>query len=151
MEIKNRTVEEVAVEIENLIEKLNPNQPYSVDALRADVDKVEVEALLKLLHIRSQLMDKFKVVFNVVDAIETSVKAKRLPAGSYGLTNPLKVAATKNTVYDMKGILNVLKEKFEDIEPYVIPDIKNSTVDEIINSQPQLVSTVRGSNRHTFK
>lgn len=151
MELKNRTVEEVAAEIEKLIGIMDPNQPYSVDAIKADVDQAEVDALLKLLHIRSQLVEKFKAVFNVVDSIEASVKAKRFPAGTYGITNPLKISAVTSKVYDMKGILEILKDKFDDIEPYVIPDLKNKTVEEIVGTQPKLVTTVKGTNRHSFK
>lgn len=151
MEIKNKTVEEVAVEIQKLIDIINPDQPYGPDAIKADVDEKELQALIKLLHIRGQIIDKFKAVFNVVDTIEANVKAKKFPIGTYGMTNPLKVTPFATSVVDNVKLMDIIKSKFEVIDPYVIPNTKNKDVEEIIKNNPALVTKEKGSNRHSFK
>ena len=150
MNIKEKTLDEVAVVVEKLIEKIHPDQPYPETAIKEMVDDETGKALMELLSIRGQLVERFKGVFNVIDSIETNVKAKKFPVGTYGISYPLKITMVQKTeVYTDKVMQAIKDAKLNPID-YMVLDLKNTTIAEMISKNKNFTVKVPNYNKHNF-
>lgn len=150
MNIKEKTLDEVATVVENLIGKIHADQPYPESAIKEMVDDETGKALMELLSIRGQLVERFKGVFNVIESIEENIKRKKFPVGTYGVSYPLKVTAVQKTEIFTDKVVEAIKNSNLNIMDYMILDVKNPAVVKIINSNNSFTAKVPNYNKHTF-
>lgn len=150
MNIKDKTLDEVSAEVSKLLSVFNPEQKYSETALQAIVDQETTIALTGLLSIRGQLIERFKGVFNVIESIENGIKAKSLPVGTYGVAYPLKVTMVQKTVVYEDKIVDAIKAAELNIQDYMVLDLKNDYVVDLVKKNKNFSAKVPNYNKHTF-
>lgn len=150
MDIKGKTLEEVSKHLEKLIQEINPNAPFPETAISAHVDKDTYNALVEVLSIRGQLMERFKGVFNILETIETNIKNKKFPVGTYGMAFPLKVTMVQKTVVNTDLIVKAIEDAGLDIKDYSVLDLKNKYVEDLIKNNKQFSTKVPNYNKHTY-
>lgn len=150
MDIKGKTLEEVSEHVAKVIAAINPEQPFPPTAIQASVDQDTYNALIDLLSIRSQLNERFKGVFKMIDSIEENIKAKAFPTGKYGVAYTLKITQVQKTQVHTDLIVQAIKDAKLDIQDYSILDLKNKYVEDLIKNNNQFSSKVPNYNKHTF-
>ena len=150
MNIKDKTIDQVAARVETLLEKFCPQQPYSATAVPEIVDKETYEALIELLSINGQLTERFKGVINLMDSIKENIKKKNLPAGKYGVTYPLKVSAVQKTEVYVDKVIKAIEEANLDVKDYMVLDLKNAYVENLVKNNPSFSGKTPNYNKHTF-
>lgn len=150
MNIKDKTIEDVAARVQELLDKYQPKQPYGENAIQATVDKDTHDALIELLSIRGQLAERFKGVINLIDSIETNIKEKKLPIGTYGVVYPLKVSMVQQTVVFTDKVVKAIEESGDDIQKYMVLDLKNTYVADLIKSNPKFTTKEPNYTKHKF-
>ncbi len=151
MDISNQTLEQITKHLHDLVTHLHVEQPFAQSAKLAEVTAEDTKALEELLNLRGQLMDRFKAAFALVDLIEDKVKAKKFPAGTYGIVHQLKVTNVWNTEVNANLVIQTLKEKGLNPMDFMVLNTKDYYISKLVKDNPDFSNKVAGSNRHSFK
>lgn len=134
-DIQGKTMEEIVTTTQNALKNLE------------DEDNLNT-----VLQIRAQLVAKFKPVNDLINEIETQVKASNLQGGEYGFMSRLVVSYAKKTIINDKLVFEQLKKlKLNPID-YAKVDTTDPVVKDVVAKTPGL-STVDpyGTKRFSFK
>ena len=124
-----------------------------VDTVQCALQHIEDPHNLNIiLQIRSQLLAKFKPINDLIETIETGVKAADLPGGDYGFMARLVVSYAKKTTINDKLVFEQLKKLKLNPLDYAKVDTTNPVVKDVVAKTPGL-STVDpyGTKRFSFK
>ena len=138
------TIEEIQNKVRDLVHHLKTVERNS---------KQTDEQVTKLLNLRGQLLDRFKPVIQTIEVIEAEIKALKLPAGTYGLTYPLKVASTKTkVVFDSKVFHKLETMGYKPLD-FAKVNTKDPLVQGLLEEDilGELYEEKVGSSKHYFK
>lgn len=104
------------------------------------------------IQIRSQLVTKFKPINDLIETVETKIKAKDLSAGEYGFLSRLVISYAKKTTVNEPLVFQQLKKMKLDPLNYAKLDTSNAVVKDIISKNPGMAEVdLYGTKRHSFK